>query len=324
MLRSLDAAVAGLRAHQNKLDVISNNIANVNTFGFKSQTYSFKEAMYQTTSASTSGSGTSGGINASQYGYGTMTGSIVTDMSASTPTYVGGLNATVNGEGFFITSTTNAKPDGGYEVADGAFAKQGLAYTRVGQFKVDSQGYLVDANGNFVMGFLPVKKNNTTDSGFNTAELVPLRAPYGYNTTDGLGEFDNFNTNSTEKAKTLSNVSINASGEVSASIEKDDGTAVTISLGKIAIATFQNPEGLTKNGEFYYSKTESDNAGAVTAGLPGEGTTSNLMTGYLEASNVDLSTQFAEMITTQRGFQANSKIITVSDEILQELVNMKR
>jgi len=58
--------------------------------------------------------------------------------------------------------------------------------------------------------------------------------------------------------------------------------------------------------------------------MPGEGSTSTLMAGYLEASNVDLAKEFSDMITTQRGFQANTKIITVSDEVLQDLVNMKR
>lgn len=68
---------------------------------------------------------------------------------------------------------------------------------------------------------------------------------------------------------------------------------------------------------------ESDNSGNASATIPG-GSTSSLMTGYLEASNVDLAKEFSDMITTQRGFQANSKIITVSDEILSDLINMKR
>ena len=95
MLRAMDSAVAGLRAHQNKLDVISNNIANVNTFGFKSMVYSFKEAMYQTSSNSTGGvaggegTTTAAGTNGAQYGFGTMMGSISMDMTASTPSYVG-------------------------------------------------------------------------------------------------------------------------------------------------------------------------------------------------------------------------------------------
>ena len=97
----------------------------------------------------------------------------------------------------------------------------------------------------------------------------------------------------------------------------------TVSIGKVAIATFQNPEGLSKKGSFYYGAAESDNSGNASATIPG-GSTSSLMTGYLEASNVDLAKEFSDMITTQRGFQANSKIITVSDEILSDLINMKR
>ena len=108
MLRAMDSAVAGLRAHQSRLDVIGHNIANVNTYGYKSQSYSFSEAMYQTSSSSTSGSQTAGGVNAAQYGYGSLTGSISMDMGASTPTYVGGFNATISGEGFFVTSASNA------------------------------------------------------------------------------------------------------------------------------------------------------------------------------------------------------------------------
>ena len=88
MLRAMDSAVAGLRAHQNKMDVVGHNLANVNTFGFKAQTYNFKEAMYQTSTASTGGTATGGGINAAQYGYGTLMGSIGVDLTASTQSYV--------------------------------------------------------------------------------------------------------------------------------------------------------------------------------------------------------------------------------------------
>ena len=78
-----------------------------------------------------------------------------------------------------------------------------------------------------------------------------------------------------------------------------------------------------KAGGTYYTASSGDNSGACSATVPG-GSTASLMSGYLEASNVDLAREFSEMITTQRGFQANSKIITVSDEILSDLVNMKR
>jgi flagellar hook protein FlgE len=98
----------------------------------------------------------------------------------------------------------------------------------------------------------------------------------------------------------------------------------TFEIGQLAVATFQNPNGLTKAGGNYYTTNENDNAGQVAAGKPGDGGTATLMTGYIEASNVDLAKEFADMITTHRGFQANSKMITVSDEMLQDLVSMKR
>ena len=125
----------------------------------------------------------------------------------------------------------------------------------------------------------------------------------------------------------LIDIQINKLGEITATIKdptansKMDGKV--ISLGKLAIATFQNPEGMTKKGQYYYGATNGDNTGKCSATIPG-GSTADLMSGYLEASNVDLAQQFSDMITTQRGFQANSKLITVSDEILNELVNMKR
>jgi flagellar hook protein FlgE len=94
-------------------------------------------------------------------------------------------------------------------------------------------------------------------------------------------------------------------------------------LGLIALANFENPAGLLKSGDNLYTPTTNsgDFKKAVKAGTEGVGT---LSPGTLEMSNVDLSSEFTEMIVTQRGFQANSRIITTSDEMLQELVNLKR
>lgn len=311
MLRAMDSAVAGLRAHQNKLDVIGHNIANVNTFGFKSQVYSFKEAMYQTSTPSTGGTSTAGGKNAAQYGYGTMMGSISTDMGSSTPSYVGGFNACVNGEGFFVTMPTIKD---GIDPAD--MKEESFQYTRVGQFKVSSTGYITDANGNFIYGFRPDNSLSPTVYGPN---MDTMRVPTGLDAA-GVPQYV-----AGDDPLLLKDVQINELGEITGTIKSDDPDldGKSISLGKVAIATFQNPEGLTKIGGNYYGASTSDNTGAASATIPG-GSTSNLMTGYLEASNVDLAKEFSEMITTQRGFQANTKMITVSDEILNELVNMKR
>ena len=319
----MDSAVAGLRAHQNKMDVVGHNIANVNTFGYKAQTYTFKEAMYQTSTASTGGTtttagATAGGTNAAQYGYGTLMGSIGMDMTSSTPTYVGGFNASIEGEGFFITSPENKDP-----VAAGDIKGANFNYTRVGQFMVDSNGYIVDANKNFVYGY-----RATDENGQKGTELQTLRLPLNNNGTITFPT-DNGNTGGTPVLSTA--IEVNAMGIITATVRVETTTAgvtkkesKTFEIGQLAVATFQNPNGLTKAGGNYYTTNENDNAGQVAAGKPGDGGTATLMTGYIEASNVDLAKEFADMITTHRGFQANSKMITVSDEMLQDLVSMKR
>ena len=259
MLRAMDSAVSGLRAHQNKLDVIGNNIANVNTFGFKSQSYSFKEAMYQTSTTSTKGSENAGGVNAAQYGYGSMMGSISTDMGASTPTYVGGLNASVDGEGFFITFPKSTET-----VAVADMKKTDFDYTRVGQFNIDGNGYLTDANGNFVYGFRP--DNVAAPTKFDGA-LVAIKVP-----TDVDGA--SFDGNDSLQ---LTDVKINSLGEISGTVKSTDKDkdGKTVSIGKVAIATFQNPEGLSKKGSFYYGAAESDNSGNASATIPGGSTSFN-------------------------------------------------
>lgn len=293
-----------MRSHQNKLDVIGNNIANVNTFGFKAQSYNFKEAMYQTSTASTGGTGSAAGNNPAQYGYGTMTGSIATDMGAGTPSYLGGFNATINGQGFYVVSSNKT------DITNADLKTSGAYFSRVGQFSVDSNGYIVDADNNFVFGF--------RDGVGTTDTLQALRVP------NKDGTIDDDTTQPNTNLGVASSIEINSLGVITANITDNAGAAKTVTLGKVAVASFPNPEGLTKAGSYYYTTNGSDNAGNCAAAEPGSGSTPSLMTGYLEASNVDLAKEFSELITTQRGFQANSKIITVSDEILNELVNMKR
>lgn len=357
MLRGMDAAVAGLRAHQGKLDVLSNNIANVNTFGFKAQSYSFKDTLYHTTNASAQGTTTTdknaaltGGTNAAQYGYGSLTGSIATDFTSSTPSYIGGFNASINGPGFFITSAQNIvsgikinqeNTTDAVKETTNIMKTTSFNYTRVGQFNVDSNGMVVDSNGNFVYGYRPdsftdAKTYGMPETGYNK-QLVPLRAPVaGTNVVDpSTGDPVSTTAAMFEGLPSIpiKSIEIGNDGVVKAIVEQEvqtSGTAgkitkeISIVLGKVAIASFQNQEGLMKAGNNTFTTASSDNTGDVTATEPGVGATPTLMAGYLENSNVELAKEFTDMITSQRGFQANSKVITVSDEILQELVNMKR
>lgn len=338
MLRAMDSAVAGLRSHQNKMDVVGHNIANVNTFGFKAQTYTFKEAMYQTSTASTGG-GNTGGVNASQFGYGTLMGSIGMDMTASTPSYVGGFNASIDGEGFFATSPS--KLGGITGVAVDKFKDEDFDYTRVGQFLLDSDGYVVDANGNYVYGFRAQYKDDSTElkdgaDAYEKGNIRPLRIPLVKADKDGKIESCEISDKAGEEEASQSiTIEINNVGEITATVRYNKGDKTTggpepdkdskvISIGKVALITFQNPNGLTKAGGNYYKAKNGDNTGQSIATVPGDSGTSTLMGGFIEASNVDLAKEFSDMITTHRGFQANSKMITVSDEMLSDLVSMKR
>lgn len=328
MLRAMDSAVSGLRAHQNKLDVIGHNIANVNTVGYKSQSYTFKDTMYQSANASTNGTASSGGVNAAQYGYGSLMGTISVDMTASTPTYVGGFSATIDGNGFFVTKATkdgNIKTTGLAANDTDAIKKANYDYTRVGQFKVDSNGYIVDGNGNFVYGYRNTQANDPTATPNGQRDLEALRIPQtvpgnaaGYPTFADDGNPAN--------ALECSSIKINKAGNIEATLtyeENGEKKSGVFTIGTVAIVTFQNQEGLTKDGSNYYKASENDNTGTCSSDVPGSNRAS-LMPGYLEASNVDMAVEFSEMIMAERGFQANSKIITVSDEILSDLINMKR
>jgi len=93
-------------------------------------------------------------------------------------------------------------------------------------------------------------------------------------------------------------------------------------VGQVAMSVFTNPGGLTANGENLFE--ESNNSGRANIGSAGNGGRGKMVAGTLEMSNVDLSDQFTDMIITQRGFQANSRTITTSDQMLQEVLNLKR
>lgn len=124
--------------------------------------------------------------------------------------------------------------------------------------------------------------------------------------------------NNGNSAGTIDSFSISTAGEVVAIFTNGERET----LAQIGLAMFDNPAGLQKMGSNLF--VDTPNSGTAKIGTPGAGSFGSLVPGALEMSNVDLSQQFTEMITTQRGFQANSRIITTSDEILQELVNLKR
>ncbi|HLS22784.1 MAG TPA: flagellar basal body rod protein FlgG [Pseudogracilibacillus sp.] len=277
MLRSMYSGISGLRGFQTKLDVIGNNIANVNTFGFKKGRVTFKDMINQQVQGASSPQQNRGGTNPRQVGLGSQLGSIDTiHTPGNTQTTSRPLDLAVSGEGFFI-------------VNDGQLSY----YTRAGNFYLDQEGNLVNADGLYVQGYPAEDGEVDTD-----AALTNLRV-----TSREDAEIESFD--------------ISQSGEITAIYTNGDIEV----LGQIALATFNNPEGLSKAGDNLY--LVSNNSGEADIRIAGE-TAGAIIGGTLEMSNVDLAEEFTEMIVAQRGFQANTRIITTSDEILQELVNLKR
>ncbi|MCI1958757.1 MAG: flagellar hook-basal body complex protein [Clostridia bacterium] len=305
MARSLFSGVAGMRAHQDKMDVIANNIANVNTYGYKSGRVTFKESLYQTTRASSNGTSTYGGTNPSQVGYGSEVGTV--DLMYSTGAYSPTDSSTdcmIDGNGFFVLGPKDGKVEVDSDPSVTSKHMESTVLSRVGNFTIDGNGYLVNGDGKVVYGYPDPK---------DTSHIQPLVVPY----VDSSGNQVAAGTSGASPMK-LNSLSISSSGELTGT--DSDGKAVTV--GAIAVANVPNPNALEKTEGPYY--TIRENTGDVAPYIPGEGTTGRLKSKGLEMSNVDLAKEFSEMITTERGFQANSKIITVSDEMLEDLVNLKR
>ena len=310
MLRSLNSGVSGMKANQIKMDVIGNNIANVNTTAFKSQRVTFKDILSQTLENASAPSGGKGGANPKQAGLGVAVAGIDTNMNQGALSTTGrATDIAIEGNGFYI-------------VSDGIETR----FTRDGAFTLDSSGNLVTSEGFHVMGTY-----NTTFLADAYDPANPPTATTDEPTYDPEISAENATTTSQLKNIVIPFEALDDAGQkqkiLSFSIDKD-GTIKgiygdkTVVIGKIALANFQNPAGLEKLGGNTYRNTS--NSGEPSVGLGATTGFGTLRQGLLEMSNVDLAEQFTDMIVTSRAFQANSRTITTSDEMLQELLNLKR
>ncbi|WP_314061254.1 flagellar hook-basal body complex protein [uncultured Vagococcus sp.] len=300
MLKSLYSGVSGMKSLQTKMDVVSNNIANVNTVGFKAGRVRFQDLMSQTTANAQGPTANGmGGVNARQVGLGVKVGSIDTMMENGTPQPTGrALDFALDGSGFFILQK------GGDD--------QTKYYTRDGGFVLDNNGTLTNADGYKVMGRGTVGGNPLE----NNKDFDPKTDLTG---TDQIGPIEIKNKMTVNgKELDLVNYSIDSTGLVTGKYSDDNSYVI----GQISVATFSNADGLEKMGGNNYTQTaNSGEPMIVTAGTEGSG---KLVQGSLEGSNVDLANEFTEMIIASRAYQANSRSISTSDEMLQELINLKR
>ncbi|WP_342600690.1 flagellar basal body rod protein FlgG [Psychrobacillus sp. FSL H8-0483] len=310
MIRSMYSGISGLKNFQTKLDVIGNNIANVNTYGFKKGRTVFKDLISQTTAGASAASQTRGGVNAKQIGLGAQLSAIDTIHSGgSLQTTNNTLDLAVSGDGFFIVADGDANPPT-------AFSNP--SYTRAGNFYMDSNGYLVNSDGKYVYGFSdPAAQDLTSaDTDYELAQdVVSLTT-----TPDGvLPSASGSEIESPIRIPTnAQSMSISQNGTVTFV----DSTGELRYAGQLVMAKFANAAGLQKAGSNYYQ--ESPNSGTPFYSVGTEQGMGSVNSGFLEMSNVDLSEEFTDMIVAQRGFQANTRIITTSDQILEELVNLKR
>lgn len=445
MMRSMYSGVSGLRVHQTKMDVIGNNIANVNTIGYKKSQTSFQEAFSQVVKGGSAPSGGGGGTNPMQIGLGLQLGNINTvHTKGATQRTDNPTDLMIDGDGFFMVSDdSNAEErfytragnfsfdvDGnlvtpsGYKLLgtyiggsdyakylnvdstkdiDGIKVSKSIPSPAMASSKIEIDGnldsrlpdfvsnpddgyyvtdaYIKDSLGNSYKVSLRFEKTvNPNEWSFTIPEIIEvssgnqvgvnlatqtitfdgatgaINAPYDFTLNLGavagalnvqfgpdeagvnnqldldLSKITQFANDNSAKGYDVENANDQmgkSAGAVTGFTISDDGKVIASfdngvkkELWQIKLATFDNPAGLIKAGSNFFDK--SPNSGEPKVGNPKVSGFGTITPGALEMSNVDLSMEFTEMISTQRGFQANSRIITTTDEMLQELANMKR
>lgn len=339
MTGAMYAAVSGLKAHMSALNVVGNNIANVNTNAFKASRFTFLESLYTTVSGGSNGTTSVGGRNPAQIGFGSSLGTIDLDMSTKnfSPTGVA-TDCMIDGDGFLLVGDKNMTFENPEDL-------KSLSLTRLGNLKFDNQGYLTDGQGKVVYGFLQVADGDTTTT---SHVLTPIRLPMASvgdaTATPPVPPGGAVYPTATDN--TVNDAEADVDGRVVAdSIAIDQKTGriscvtpggETVVVGYMAVGKVDNPNGVTHVDGHYYQALEGAGnlhltsiGGAVTSPedaaikiLSSGGT--KMITGGLESSGTDLASEITTMITIQRGYQANSRIVTVTDSMLEELVNMKR
>jgi flagellar basal-body rod protein FlgG len=261
-MRSLDIAGTGMQAQNTNVEVISNNIANLSTTGFKRRRAEFQDLMYQSLRRVGSNSSDTGSLvpSGAQVGLGVKTAAIYRINEQGTLQQTSNsLDLAIQGHGYFQVT----QPDGT------------TAYTRDGTFGLSADGTIVTADGYTVQPGLQ----------------IPAAA---------LG------------------VTINTNGQVQVTLQ--DQTAPT-TIGQFQIAVFPNEAGLDAQGDNLFTQTAA--SGAPVAGNPGSTGFGTMMQGFIETSNVNIVSEITNLITAQRAYEMNSKVISAADEMMSTLTNLR-
>jgi flagellar hook protein FlgE len=424
MWQAMLSGVASLKAHQIKMNVIGNNIANINTIGFKSARAHFQDLLSQTLRAASRPSGVLGGTNPMQVGSGVKVGAIDTLPLQGALELTGrSTDLAIQGNGFFML--TNGRDivftrDGAFALdADGFLVHRGTGWKVLGwradasgaidtnqsitassvlQFPVGAQAAVRQTSRVVYTGNLNANAASTDTFSatirvydslggahditltFSNRQSPPAGSPptgavmsWEWSATEGSTSVGDFSTGSNTRlyfdasgnliggvnqqititptngappftvTLDLSQITSLAADSTVQPVHQDgfppgtlqefaigiDGTIQGIfsnglsrPMGRIALSLFSNPMGLERLGNNMWRQT--DNSGLPQIGAPTTAGLGEINAGYLEQSNVDLGAEFADMIVTQRGFQANTRIVSVVDELLADVVNMKR
>ena len=261
-MRALSTAATGMAAQQLNVEVISNNIANMNTVGFKRQRAEFQDLLYQDLERAGAQSSSNGNTvpTGIQVGAGVKTGSVYRIMDTGSMTATGNqLDLAVKGRGYFQVLMPNGD----------------TAYTRAGNLSMNQDGQLVTSEGYLIQPQISIPTNST-------------------------------------------GVSVSATGQVQASVP---GQTAPQTVGQLTLASFTNEAGLEAMGDNLFQVSGS--SGAAVAGNPGDPGFGTLLQGYTEASNVDAVTEITALITAQRAYEMNSKVVSTADQMLATTNQMK-
>ncbi|MDG6095721.1 flagellar basal-body rod protein FlgG [Acetobacter sp. AN02] len=261
-MRSLDVAATGMQAQSNNVAVISNNIANMTTTGYKRRRAEFQDLIYQDIRRVGTMSSDSGNLvpAGAQIGLGVRTAGVYRINEQGTLEQTSNsLDLAIEGQGYFQVTL----PSGEY------------AYTRDGTFSLSNDGNLVTADGYLLNPGINIPNNAQT-------------------------------------------ITVDQTGQVQISVS---GQTAAITVGQLQLATFQNENGLAAIGQNLFTETQSSGNAITGAGQSvGFG---SIRQGFVEQSNVNVVTEITDLITAQRAYEMNSKVITASDEMLQTLSNLK-
>ncbi len=261
-MRSLDIASTGMQAQQTSVEVISNNIANMTTTGFKRQRPEFQDLIYQNLRRVGSNSSDSGSIvpSGAQVGLGVKTAAIYRiNEQGNLQQTSNVLDLAIQGNGYFQVTLPSGE----------------TAYTRDGTFGLAPDGTIVSADGYVVAPGIQIPSNAT-------------------------------------------NVTINTSGQVQATIA---GQTAPQTVGQVQLAAFANPAGLDSQGDNLFLQTAA--SGNPVTGNPASTGFGSVMQGFVETSNVNVVSEITNLITAQRAYEMNSKVITTSDDMLNTLTNLR-